>query len=184
MLAYLQGDYSASEAQWREALAIRRRLGQRLQVAVLLGNLGSVALVHDEHAKARALYEEALSISRELGDRRSVALWLQNLGLLSFATGDCLAAQSLLEESLSIGREFGGWDAVETLTELGKVKHFLGNNQGARAHLMEALASAREFDNLHGIAKALVSLAIVSHDERDVSTARRQLEKRWRSCRQ
>ena len=173
VLAYLQSDYSAAEAQWRQALAIRRRLGQRLHVAVLLGNLGSVAAIHDEGmADARALYEEALLISRELGDRRSVALWLQNLGLLSFAAGECSVAQCLLEESLSLGREFGGRDAVETLTELGKLKHFLGDNQSARTHLVEALTSAREFDNLHGISKALIPLALVCHDERDVSMAR------------
>jgi non-specific serine/threonine protein kinase len=177
ILAYLQGDYAAAAGQWEEALAIRRRLGQRRHVAVLLCNLGSVALVSDddvEQTAARALYEEALSISRELGDRRSVALTLQNLGLLAADTGDRKTARSLLEESVSISREFGDLRAAETLAELGKIKHVLGDDRGARTDLMEALAREQEFGDLPGRAKVLVWLGIVSHDEGDVFAARAQ----------
>jgi predicted ATPase len=178
VLAFVQGDYSAAEEDFNDALAIRRRLGQRRHVAVLLGNLGSVALITDNdltQRAARGLYEEALSISRELGDRRNLGVLLYSLGALSVATDDYLAGQSFLEESLSIRREFGGLSTAETLTDLGKVKYLLGDDQGARTHLVEALAAERQFGNRPGIAKALVWLAILSHDEGDTLAARTQL---------
>lgn len=178
VLAAMQGDYRPAVEHWEDALLIRRRHGEQRHVAVLLKNLGSMALIpreREQHEKARVLYEEAMSIFRELGDRKDIGGMLYCLGVLSVVLNDYVAARSLLEESLSMRREFGIWHAAETLVDLGKVEYLLGDNRSARSRLMEALAGEREFGHRQGIAKALVWLGIVSHDEGNVRLARTHL---------
>lgn len=178
VLAGIQGDYRPAEEHFKDALLIRRRLGERRHVAVLLQNLGSIALAIDSDPSkrnTRALYEEALSILRELGDREDIGDLLYCFGILSATSHDFVSARTVLEESLSMRRESGIWHAAETLTELGKVEYMLGDNRRARIRLMEALDGEREFGHRQGIAKALVWLGIVAHDEGDLSSARAHL---------
>jgi predicted ATPase len=176
-LAMGQTDMSAAEAHCEAALAIRRRIGPRQKVAILLGNLGALALARDESAaKARGLIEESIAIAREIGERRQLAWSLHALGLIACEARDFHGAADLLEESVSIRREFGRWNAADTLADLGKVRYALGDARGARAVLMEALDAEREYGNQHGIAKALTWLGMVLHDEGDVAGASTHLK--------
>ena len=175
-LAQDQTDLAAAEVHFTASLAIRRRIGSQRKVATLLGNLGSIALARDDNTTARKLIEESLAISREVDDRRQIGWSLQCLGLIYCEEGDYSVAATRLEESISIRSEFGRWNAADAQADLGRVRHALGDNHGARTVLVEALEAERGFGNRHGVARALTWLGMVSHDEGDVAAAKTHIQ--------
>lgn len=171
-LAYLQGDYVGAEARHREALAIWRRLGNRRGVARSLNSLGNIANSRGELSAARRLYEDAVSIAREIGDRRSISMGLHCLGMVACNAGDYASAQALLQECVSVSRDIGAWRAAVALSELGDVMLAQGELEAARSLLLEALKGQRELGDKPGMAKTLIGLATVAHDEGDIPAAR------------
>jgi tetratricopeptide (TPR) repeat protein len=174
-LAYLQGNYATAEARHREALAIWTGLGNRAGIARSLNSLGNVANSRGELAAARRLYEDAVAIAREIGDRRSISMNLHALGMVAHVAGDYAEAQALLEECAFVSRDIGAWRAALALSVLGDVKRAQGDFEAARCMLLEALKGHRELGDKPGIAKTLVSLAIVSHEDGDIQAARLHL---------
>ena len=67
------GDFAGSLALNREALAIRREIGDRANEAVSLNNIGNVLLDQGDLARRGAHYEEAAVIHQAIGDRRGLA---------------------------------------------------------------------------------------------------------------
>ncbi len=61
------GDFAASDAYYRECLALRRELGDTEGMANVLNNLGLAIQDQGDYAGARALYEQSLALRRALG---------------------------------------------------------------------------------------------------------------------
>jgi tetratricopeptide (TPR) repeat protein len=89
---------------------MQRELGDRVGIAISLGNLGEIARLQGELTQALALHEEGLALQRDLGDRHSLALSLLNLGAVADDLGDRERAAALYEESLLLSREIGARD--------------------------------------------------------------------------
>ncbi len=159
-LAAEQGDYAAARARYEESLAIRRELGDKLEIANLLSNLGIVARRQGNYAHARALYEESLALRRELGDKWGIATSLNALGLLAHYLGDNAAARGFLEESLALRRELGdAWAIANSLSSLGDVVLDQGDYATARARLEESLAINQQLGDRSAIAYVLEEFA-------------------------
>jgi non-specific serine/threonine protein kinase len=163
-LAREQGDYAAAEALHRESLAIRRELGDRSGIALVLGSLGAVAIERGNYDAARALEEESLAIQRELGDLLSVAQVLNNLGEVAYYQGDYVTARARLEESVAIYRQLGNeWGVSMSVNNLGMVARAEGNLAEALTRLKEGLLIRRELgDTSRGIALSLEEFACLA----------------------
>ena len=76
-VASAQGDWSQAEAVYRESLALRRQLVERLggtpealrDLSVSLNNMGEVARAQGDWEQAEAVYRESLALSRQLVER-------------------------------------------------------------------------------------------------------------------
>ncbi len=95
---------------YRESLAIKRRLGNELDVAAVLHNLGEVAESRGRTDEAERLYQESLAIDR--GGRSiyspGVANTLFNLAILARDRGSTDQAIDYAFRSLEISRRTGG----------------------------------------------------------------------------
>jgi tetratricopeptide (TPR) repeat protein len=91
-----QGDYAQAHSLIEESLAIMRELGEKMGIAVSLGNLGHVAGNQGDYAQARSLIEESLGIFRDLGDKRGIAECLVDLGCVANDEGRADSAMRLL----------------------------------------------------------------------------------------
>jgi tetratricopeptide (TPR) repeat protein len=132
LLAYRQDDFASARTLLEEGLTIRRQLGDRKGIGVLLGNLGMVALDEGDLASARTLHAESLAIAREIGNRHGIVASLANLGNASYAQGDLVAARALFEESLVISRDLGdGHTTAVTLHRLGMIESAQGDHRAA-----------------------------------------------------
>jgi len=76
----LVGQYDKAIMNFKEALAISRKLGQEADVATSLNNIGNVYYSWGQYDKAIKYYEEALAIARKLGQEADVAIRLNNIG--------------------------------------------------------------------------------------------------------
>jgi DNA-binding winged helix-turn-helix (wHTH) protein/tetratricopeptide (TPR) repeat protein len=107
VLAWTQGDVERSGRMHEEALALRRRTGDRRGEATSLNNLGTVARALGRLGKAEELFGQALALRRELEDRRGTASTLGNLADLAFERGHFSRAENLAAEALGLASDSG-----------------------------------------------------------------------------
>ena len=110
-LEFLQSDYDKSEARFREALALRRRLSDGSpRVALVLNRLGTVLVERyqsgdpERSREIESLHREALGIYQEVPgpDGRGVADSLFHLARLLKERGELGEAERLYREALRI----------------------------------------------------------------------------------
>jgi predicted ATPase/DNA-binding SARP family transcriptional activator len=159
----LQGEYTAAYAYYDEALRIRRGLDDKPGIAWSLSGLGRLAITQGDIVLARSLLEESLQIRRELGAKSSIAWTLHNLSHIAAQHDHNYAtARALLEESLDLFAEMGeelgrAW----SLGSLGHVAFHLGDNVRARELHTQSLMIFRTLGDREGLARGLVSVALV-----------------------
>jgi DNA-binding CsgD family transcriptional regulator len=144
-LAHGQGDYAAAEQRLHAALAVWRRLEDRVQIANALFLLGRTALGRGERAAAQALFLESLACAEPAGDP-----WVESLARLwmaqvAFDDGDDDAARAWAEQVLAGVETTGSHrNASFALRLLGGVEARQGNISRARKLLEASLAHGRE----------------------------------------
>ena len=77
-------------------------------MAIVLGDLGSVALGQQEYARARALYAESWALTLELQDQPGQVRCLQRVASLARAQGDHAQAISLFSAAEGLRVAIGG----------------------------------------------------------------------------
>ena len=165
-LAAQQGENAVARALYEEGLALRRDLGDRHGVAVLLHNLGIVAYYQGDFAGARALDEEGLAAFRQIGDTFAASQSLNNLAGIAAATGDYALARRLLAESVEIQRQLGDKGCLAiALNSLADVLLDEGDYAAAGPLLVESLAINMEMGDQAAIAYLLDGFAALAAAE-------------------
>ena len=155
-VANAQGDHTAARAMYEESLTIRRDLGDKPGVAVLLNNIGIVARFKADLVSARKMNDEALALFRELGDRWAVGQLLNNQACVASDQGDYGEARTLLQESLFIRRQLGDKAGLAlSLNTLADVFIDQGDYTEVRPVLDESLTLSRELGDQTAIAYLL-----------------------------
>ncbi len=148
--------------RWLEiAVVTARRLSDRANEGVALGNLGLAYAALGETHLAIEFYEQRLTIAREFGDRKSEGTALNNLGLAYAALGEMQRAIQFYEQRLVIAREIGARRGEgNTLGCLGIAYAALGETKRAIQFHEQYLTIARETGDRRGEANALGNLGI------------------------
>jgi tetratricopeptide (TPR) repeat protein len=126
----------------REAEELSRRIGNRLRIALSLGNRANLHVHMGDLDRAMACYEEAEAIARELGAKASIALIVGNRGSAHSTRGEFDKAIVCHRASEAIARELG--DTRRLAFSLGK----LGSLHGQRGESDRALACFEEAEQL------------------------------------
>jgi serine/threonine protein kinase/tetratricopeptide (TPR) repeat protein len=157
-----RGEYTGSEALYREALDLRQRLaGDSPQVAESLNHLAISLQAQGDAAGAEPFYRQALEINRRtLGPEHPETAWsLNSLAWAIHAQGRLAEAEPLYREALSLQRQRLGDvhpDVGHTLNNLGGVRYNLGDFGEAEELWREALAVYRALFGEHAaVARAL-----------------------------
>ena len=126
--------------QYREALFLRRQIGDYRGVAADADNLGLVAAATGDPAEARRRYLEALITAREHGFDDAAAAALLNLGALASREGDDRGAEKRYAEALALYRKLDDRaDEALVLRNLGLLDAGEGDLPGAAEHYQDAL---------------------------------------------
>jgi len=162
--ALLRQDGPWTDAIIRHATAIQaaRHLGDRLDEANAINDLGAVQRLTGDYRGAIEVQERALGIYRDLGDRLGQANALSNLGAVRYLTGDYQGAIEVQEQALGIYRDLGDrLGQANALSNLGAVRYLTGDYQGAIEVQEQALGIYRDLGDRLGQANALSNLGAV-----------------------
>ncbi len=175
-LAESQSDYSEARRMLEESLALRRGLGNPVDVAATLSTLSWVRLREGDTAQARACEEEAIAIFRELGDRIGEGIGLHHLGEIDHELDDHQSAYRRFEESLAIARP-NKYVELEGDCErmLGKIALEKGDVLNARARFTRALEVCSGAGDKRGEATSLWFLGETDLVEGNADSARIRL---------
>ena len=171
-----QSDYAEARRMLEKSLALRRGLGNPVDIAATLSTLSWVRLHEGDAAQARACEEEALAIFRKLGDRIGEAIGLQHLGEIDRELADHESARRHFEECLAIARtnmyvELEG----ECERMLGEVALEEGDVLTARARFTRSLKVCSGAGDKRGEATALWFLGKTDVVEGNTDSARIRL---------
>jgi predicted ATPase/DNA-binding CsgD family transcriptional regulator len=165
-LAEAQSDFPAAQAAGEDALALWRRLDDRLGAARTLLHLAAIA---KPIAREDELAGESLALFRAAGDHRETAMALATLAGFARDRGDLKRAGTLLEESLSLFRTLGDRLAIAwPLTGLGLLAWYGGDDRRAQALLDESLALFRAVGDQRGLTWVLNTLGFVARTQGDL----------------
>jgi tetratricopeptide (TPR) repeat protein len=141
--ARLQGDLAQARAYSQENLVLAERVGEPLDIARALHELGEAAMGNEEFDQALALFERAVSAYQKAG--RTGFNSIGNMGVLAIAQGDYERGKALSEQALALARQEGrdDLDAIGLLN-IACAEAGLGNRAEACTHLRECLRLARD----------------------------------------
>jgi CHAT domain-containing protein len=172
------GEMDAAESAYREAVAVRERLGDPGPLAVALHDLGSRALVpRGEYTAADALLRRALDLAQEEGDGLVVAVAGASLSSIAAYRGDLETAVDAMERARDAGRRHGRAD-IEVLAaaNVGLMYNHLGDFDRALARLREAAPVAEAKGLKPALAFIRLSMGGAYEDTGDLDAAVRELE--------
>ena len=146
--------------RWLEASAeAARKLGDRGDEGMALGNLGNRFRELGEPQRAIEYYEQVLEITRETGDRRGEGNALGNLGLAYADLGETRRAIEYYGKVLEIARKAGDrLGEGNALNNLGIAYKNLGETRRAIDHYEQALEITRVTGGRRGEGAALGNL--------------------------
>jgi predicted ATPase len=160
VLAWTQGDNEAARQHFEAALVLRRAEGHQAGTAILLNNLGHLAILRAAHAEGEALLREALTVQEAIGDTWGSGHTLSNLGNLAMVRGDYPQAIAFMEESLARRLSLGDTHGIaDSLSSLGDVLVLQGDHARAVAIYRDGLVYFEQLGDKSGIADCFQGLA-------------------------
>ena len=174
-LARDRGDYASALDLFRQALAIRERSDDQLELT--LRNLALIYRDLGDGAAARDYFTRALDVARRHGDSANYAATLGTWAGYLADSGEFAPALAAAEESLAVSGAIGDRPSVGfDLLNSGRALFGLGRLAEADARLHDALAIGHELNQHEIIAHSQVSLAEIALARGDAMQANKLLQ--------
>ena len=176
LMLIASGDPARAQVLFEQALALFRRLGDKLGIAISSGSLGHLAALNRDYARARELLTEGLTLHQELGNSVSVALLYNFLGQIPLSQGDNDAAARLFGQGLEAARRVPDrFPLMISLYDLALSSQARGDPAGAAELLREGLSVASDAGDESCVGYYLQRLAALARQRGDPDRAVRLL---------
>ncbi len=144
---YRQYEFKNALSSLMDAIEITRRLGDRVKLAYMMGNIGRIHTFIGDFDSAENHLKLNIELSSELGDWLEVTRAKIALGHVYLRRGEYDRAAETLEAALSGTVEFDSpRDEAICLTYLGELRYHRGNLEEARSTLQQALDTAEKIE--------------------------------------
>jgi tetratricopeptide repeat protein len=172
LMLIASGDRARAQVLFEQALALFRRLGDKLGIAITTGSLGHLTALRREYAQARKLLTESLALHQELGNSVSVALVYNFLGQIPLSQGDNDAATRLFSQGVDAARRVPDrFPLLISLYDLALSSLAQGDLAGAAGLLREGLSVASDAGDEACVGYYLRRLAAVARQREDPERA-------------
>jgi predicted ATPase/class 3 adenylate cyclase len=175
-LADAQGNHGEAKGMLEACLALRRKLGEPVDVAATLSTLSLVRLHAGDAEGAFTGEQEALELFRRLDNPIGEAIGLLHLGQIHAYVGEEKKAIEHLEQCLALAQRIK-YSEVESECEvnLGELALDAGDAAAASKRFSRALSVCRDAGNRRGESTALWGLGKIDRRRGDLNAARVRL---------
>jgi DNA-binding SARP family transcriptional activator/tetratricopeptide (TPR) repeat protein len=171
------GPWAEAITRYETAIGAAQHLGDRLEEANVLRDLGAVLRMSGAYPAVAQADELALDIYRDVGSRLGEANALRDLGIVRRMMGDYPASAQLLEQALASYRDLGDrLGQANALSDLGFVQSETCDYLAAAQAQEQAMEIYRELGDRLGEASALSDLGTVRRLTDDYPAAVRAQE--------
>jgi tetratricopeptide (TPR) repeat protein len=172
-----EGRYDEACAAFQRSVAIAEELGDPDAQAAALGNLGMALCEMGRVGDAIDFYRRAISMAREQGARRNESISVGNLANALYLAGRFAEALPQFERQIALAREMGDrMGETVALVNLGALHQALGDVEGARSLLLDAVAAAQSLGALHPLGHAQNALGALFVQTGEHGEAQRWLD--------
>lgn len=157
-----------------ESLNLFRAVGHEWGVALVIGELGGVALLHGETEQARASFQEAVDMGIHLDDLSVLSHWQPSLGLATLYAGDVETAHRLLIDSLEPCRAYGDpANQARAYCYLADAELWRRNVEEAKRWLAQSLTYDTEFlsGTVFEMQRVLLGARLAAATDKDLHAA-------------
>ena len=134
-------DYPRAIELLNQSLAMKEKLGNRLEAARTLNQLGLLYWNKGDYTQAIQQFTRAITLAREIKDRQLEANVLNNLGLVYDELGDYRRSRENYDTALEVHRALGNAvSETATLSNIGGVYYLLGQFRDSMRYYQQALA--------------------------------------------
>jgi non-specific serine/threonine protein kinase len=162
---WFEGDETRAGSLLEEALALRRRLGDRQGTARALGHLAMTTVRRGDLERAATLAEEGLALARAVDDPVSTGGCLGALALVARGQGDTDRARELLDEAVaSLRRSWFRWGIAWALGHLAELAREQGDLAEALGHYGESAVLYHDVGGTWDAARAIAAAGAVAID--------------------
>lgn len=159
---------------YRKAVQIRERIGDRRGLASSLRNLAAVHLMQGDEAAARTQLERAHALYEELGDRAGIAAIYEIYGVLDEDQGRFREALEHYRRALKLRTEIGDQFFMgNSLDNVGFAYYMLGEYDNAMVYWSQALELRQSTGDRHGAVKARQNIGLLQLTQGDWNGASR-----------
>jgi DNA-binding CsgD family transcriptional regulator/tetratricopeptide (TPR) repeat protein len=170
---HLTNQNEISRSTWREAIELRRALGDPRSTGVALASAAMAYWHSGRTDEAAAAAREAVALLEPIGDTRDLAIALACVGRVAMLAGRYDEATAACDRALEIGRRIPDLESVADATITNGVIAADRGDEGAVASLETALAMAREAGLAPIVDRALNNLGVIAADDRRLADADR-----------
>jgi CHAT domain-containing protein len=171
-------DYPRAMSHHEAALAIKRELGDDIEQAKTLNNIGLVEEARGNCTRALELFGQSLAIFSRLDEPRFAASVLNNEALCYDALGRFDRSMANYERALALHRAAGNEvGESESLGNIGGVHLLLGRYRDATARYQDSLAISSRLDAPQSMALDLINLGASRTGAGEFGAAARDLER-------
>jgi tetratricopeptide (TPR) repeat protein len=167
------GAYGEARSAYEASLSIAQELGDDRQIAVVNGQLGTLALRSGNLPEAEQRYREAITQFQSLGEPATEAIYWHQLGRAYEEANAWEAAQAAYRQSAAIKEQqgmLGGYNGVETTwNQLAMVLEKTGNFPEAEAYYRKAIAAVKQVGELAIVSAMLNNLADLLQTQGDAA---------------
>ena len=155
----LQGIYPVALFSHLQSLKIYEEIGDKVGIAAMLNNIGSVYQKLGDHPKSLDYFTQSLKIYEALGNRSKMADSFHNIGLTYHNLENYSSALDYYRKSLAIKEELGDQQRIATTTtNLGFLYREQGDLEEAENYLTQSLKILESLGNIHGMASVTTGL--------------------------
>jgi tetratricopeptide (TPR) repeat protein len=154
------GQFDAARQEYEASLVIHREMHNDRDVAVNLGQLGTLALRQNDLNEARRRYLDALAIFRNMGEAQMEAVAWHQLGEVAYTANDWAEAERCYKESLGIKERLNDVaGAARASNQLALVAERAGRLDEAERWYLRAIELKEKVGNPQQLASSLNNLA-------------------------
>ena len=157
-----KSDYPKSDAYFKRALDMARKIGDLFREEMALGYLGDNSQLKGKYKQAISFYRQSGHITRKTGAKRNEGVNLGNIGLVYKQMGLYDKAISQYEQALEIARMIKNKQSESIiLGNIGDTLIYLKRWDKAEQYLIQAISICKEIDFHHALGSFSYSLAWV-----------------------